>query len=182
MDRHVPERLINLLGALAVGVNDRMHAAIAQAMPDGGETVAALVAIGHAPRMTIDQLSRVLKLTHGGAVRLVDRLMEHGLVEKQRSPTDRRAFNLVLTSSAEIRREQVLAHRRKALAWAIAHVPNEHLAAFESVAEALVGALADDALSALTTCRYCDERRCVSCPMEAFGTIANHDAKHTERR
>lgn len=171
MDRNVSERLVNLLGALAVGVNDRMHAAIAQTMQDGGGTVAALVAIGHAPGMTIEQLSRVLTITHGGAVRLVDRLLERGLVEKRPSRTDRRAFNLVLTPSAKQQREQVLEHRREALTWAVGHVPHEHLAAFESVAETLVAALASDPLSALTTFRYCDEKRCTSCPMETFGPI-----------
>src|SRR5262249_539370 len=69
------DRLVNLVGALALGVTDEMRAAVAEAMPQGGETVSAVIVIGHAPAMSIDQLSRILRLTHGGAVRLVDRLV-----------------------------------------------------------------------------------------------------------
>ena len=72
---------------------------------------------------------------------------------------------------AVLAHEDAERHRREALTWAVGHVPHEHLAAFESVAETLVAALASDPLSALTTCRYCDEKRCTSCPMETFGPI-----------
>ena len=41
----------------------------------------------------------------------------------------------------------------------------------ECVAETIAAALPDDALSALTTYRFCDERRCVDCPMEVFGLL-----------
>ena len=41
----------------------------------------------------------------------------------------------------------------------------------ECVAETIAAALPDDALSALTTCRFCDERRCIDCPMEVFGLL-----------
>jgi hypothetical protein len=45
------------------------------------------------------------------------------------------------------------------------------LGRLECVAETIAAALADDALSALTTCRFCDERRCIDCPMEVFGLL-----------
>ena len=48
----------------------------------------------------------------------------------------------------------------------------EDCAALERAAEAIVAALPEDALSALTTCRFCDERRCAGCPMEIFGLLA----------
>jgi hypothetical protein len=44
-------------------------------------------------------------------------------------------------------------------------VAPEDLAPPQRVAETI----AEDALSALTTCRFCDERRCVDCSMEVFG-------------
>src|SRR3546814_5880854 len=71
-----------------------MRSAVAEAMPLGGETVSAVIVIGHAPMMSIDQLSRILRLTHGGAVRLVDRLVERNLVDKQPSAIDRRIMTL----------------------------------------------------------------------------------------
>jgi hypothetical protein len=47
----------------------------------------------------------------------------------------------------------------------------EDLAALERIAETIAAALPEDALAALTTCRFCDERRCIDCPMEVFGLL-----------
>ena len=74
MALNASDRLVNLLGALALGVSDQIRSAIAEGMPLGGETAAALTVIGHAPALSIDQLSRVLRLSHAGTVRLVERL------------------------------------------------------------------------------------------------------------
>lgn len=50
-------------------------------------------------------------------------------------------------------------------------VAPEDLAALERVAETIAAALPEGALSALTTCRFCDERRCIDCPMDIFGSL-----------
>lgn len=165
------DRLINLLGALALGVSDRVRGAAAQAMPSGGETAAALVVIGHEPCLSIDQLSRVLRLSHAGAVRLVDRLAALGLAERRPSQTDRRMITLVLTSAGQAQREDLLAQRRAALAPLLEGLSEEERRVLERVAEKILGALPDNALSALTTCRFCDEQRCVHCPMAVFGSV-----------
>jgi hypothetical protein len=47
----------------------------------------------------------------------------------------------------------------------------EGWAALECVAEAIAAALPEDALSALTACFFCDERRCIDCPTEVFGLL-----------
>ena len=52
------ERLINLFGALALGVTDRVRWAALAETALGGETAAALVVIGHSPGLSIDRLSR----------------------------------------------------------------------------------------------------------------------------
>jgi hypothetical protein len=41
----------------------------------------------------------------------------------------------------------------------------------ERVAETIAAALPEDALAATTTYRFCDERRCIDCPMEVFGLL-----------
>ena len=43
--------------------------------------------------------------------------------------------------------------------------------ALERLAERIAVALPEDALSALTACRFCDERRCINCSMEVFGPL-----------
>ncbi|MBB5702430.1 DNA-binding MarR family transcriptional regulator [Ochrobactrum daejeonense] len=165
------DRLVNLLGVLAVGVSDRIRSAVAEAMPQGGETVSAVIVIGHAPAMSIDQLSRVLRLTHAGAVRLVDRLIGRQLVVKQPSASDRRMMTLTLTPDGLQLRDKILALRHEALASLLGHVSPEDLAVLERIAETIVGTLPENALTALTTCRYCDERCCGDCPMDVFGPI-----------
>jgi MarR family transcriptional regulator, negative regulator of the multidrug operon emrRAB len=164
-------RLVNLLGALALGVSDRIRAAAAESMPLGGETIAALIVIGHAPAMSIDQLSQILRLTHAGTVRLVDRLVERNLIEKRPSTVDRRSVTLFPTSTGRKRRGRVLALRRAALLEVLDRVSPDDLGALERIAETITGGLADDPLSALTTCRFCDEQVCDACPMDAFGSL-----------
>lgn len=165
---NMSDRLVNLLGALAVGVTDQMRVAINNAMPLGGETVAAMIVIGHEPDMSIDQLSQVLRLSHPGAVRLVERLVERELVEKRSSVGDRRMMSLVLTPNGLKQRDELLRLRHTALSALLVHMSAEDLSALERLADKLVAALPKDASSSLTTCRYCDERCCINCPMEVF--------------
>jgi MarR family transcriptional regulator, negative regulator of the multidrug operon emrRAB len=113
--------------------------------------------------MSIDQLSRILRLSHAGTVRLVDRLVERNLVEKRPSALDRRIMSLALTTDSWQQRDKLLALRRAVLTVLLNQVAPEDLAALEHVAETIAAALPEDALSALTTCRFCDERRCIDC-------------------
>ena len=61
------DRLVNLFGALAVGTTDRIKkAAFDPTIPGGGETTAAIVVIGHATGLSVDELGRGLGLSHAG--------------------------------------------------------------------------------------------------------------------
>jgi DNA-binding MarR family transcriptional regulator len=111
--------------------------------------------------MYIDQLSRILRLSHAGTVRLVDRLVDRNLVEKRPCALDRRIMSLALTTGGRQQRDELLILRRAALTVLLNQVAPEDLAAPERVAETMAAALPEDALSALTTCRVCDERRCI---------------------
>lgn len=165
------DRLINLFGAMALGVSDRVRGAALQAIPSGGETAAAVVVIGHEPCLSIDRLSQVLRLSHAGTVRLVDRLAVLGLVERQPCATDRRAAALVLTAEGKTRRAELLAGRRSTLAPLVDILSDDERMILERVAEKILASLPSDALSALSTCRFCDERRCSECPMDRFGPV-----------
>jgi DNA-binding MarR family transcriptional regulator len=74
------------------------------------EKNAAAIMIGHAPTMSIDQLSRILRLSHAGMVHLVER----NLVEKRPSALDRRIMSLALTRDGW-RPDKLLALQRAAL-------------------------------------------------------------------
>jgi MarR family 2-MHQ and catechol resistance regulon transcriptional repressor len=58
-----------------------------------------LIHIGGAPegRLTMSRLSADVALTTGGVTRLVDRMVEAGLVARQNCPKDRRSVHVVLT-------------------------------------------------------------------------------------
>jgi MarR family transcriptional repressor of emrRAB len=63
-------------------------------------------------------------------------------------------------------RDKLLALRRDALTAVLKRVSLDDLAPLERIAEILVATLPENALSALTTCRYCDERSCIENPRQ----------------
>jgi DNA-binding MarR family transcriptional regulator len=62
-----------------------------------------LIHIGGAPdgRLTMSRLSTDVALTTGGVTRLVDRMVEAGLVARQNCPSDRRSVHVVLTPEGQ---------------------------------------------------------------------------------
>ncbi len=58
-----------------------------------------LINVGAAPdgRVTMSRLSNDIALTTGGVTRLVDRMVDAGLVERTACPSDRRSIHVVLT-------------------------------------------------------------------------------------
>lgn len=57
----------------------------------------AMTVIAHNPDLKLTELARILGVARSGAVLLVDTLEDMGMVARHPSPTDRRAFRLVLT-------------------------------------------------------------------------------------
>src|SRR4051794_24982292 len=80
-------------------------------------------------------------------------------------------MSLALTTNRWQQRDKLFALRRAVLTLLLNQVAPEDLAALEHVAETIAAALPEEALSALTTCRFCDERRWIGCPMEVFGSL-----------
>jgi len=64
----------------------------------------AMVRLVRAPdaRLTMTELSQELSVTSGGATRMVDRMVERGLVERQDCPSDRRAIYVSLTDAGSL--------------------------------------------------------------------------------
>lgn len=163
------DRGANVVGAFALAVVDRMKRAIFDHTDLGGEAVAALVAIGHSPGMTIKQLSKVLARSHPGTVRIVDRLAVASLIERIPGVLDRRSVTLSLTGKGVAERAAILQRRMSALEDVLSAVAPGDFDTLQRIAATTLATLPDDATSALATCRLCDERRCAVCPMEPFG-------------
>nr|MDQ6937052.1 MarR family transcriptional regulator [Actinomycetota bacterium] len=76
-------RLLNRLAALAVALTDEIGEATERAAGAAGAAPAALVALHEsAAGESVDRLRLMVGLTASGAVRLVDRLVSLGLVER----------------------------------------------------------------------------------------------------
>jgi DNA-binding MarR family transcriptional regulator len=130
-----------------------------------------LIVIGHAAGLSIDQLGRVLKLSHPGTVRVVDRLVAAGLAERKTAATDRRALALQLTPAGETERTAVLEGRSAAISAVLGHVAPEDYPALEQLVESMLVSLPCDATSAMSVCRFCNQHACPDCPMDRFDAI-----------
>jgi MarR family transcriptional regulator, negative regulator of the multidrug operon emrRAB len=160
------DRTANLLGVLGLAVADRIEAAAREIMDHAGETPAAVVVVGYGPGMTNDKLRRILRLSHPGCVRLIDRLVEDGLVER-RAGRDKRETALHLTRRGTAMREKLLAGRLAAirpLLSPLSPAENEQLATL--IHKTLCG-LNAEIMERYTLCRLCDDRVCTNCPIPA---------------
>jgi DNA-binding MarR family transcriptional regulator len=70
-----------------------------------------LIHVGAAPegRLTMSKLSADVALTTGGVTRLVDRMVDAGLVVRQNCPSDRRSVHVVLTPEGHAVLEKAVA-------------------------------------------------------------------------
>ena len=157
-------RTANLLGALSLALADEQQAAAAAVAGHGASGPAALVLLGDlAGGATIEELRRALGLTHSGTVRLVDRLVGGGLVER-RVGGDARSVSLHLTGSGRRTARRVVAARETVLERALIGLEPRQRAEFERSLEVVIGELA---APRARVCRLCDTAAGGRCPVEA---------------
>jgi DNA-binding MarR family transcriptional regulator len=153
-------RQANLLGTLALTVTGRVEDAVTLASPYGPSAPAALTALeGYLGGESIDALARVLDLTHSGAVRLVDRLAEAGLVERRRGG-DGRSVAVTLTLAGHRAAAEVRVARERALADALSALGAGERQTLAALSEKLLAGLTSDRASARRICRLCDPEAC----------------------
>jgi MarR family transcriptional repressor of emrRAB len=141
----------NLLGALGLAVADRLA---------GGSAAEALVELhGRRAGSTIDALARVTGLTHSGTVRLVDRLVQRGLVERRRG-ADQRSVALYLTPPGRRAARSVLAERETAMHSMLVLLTDDQRTAMVAVAEQLLRELGAAPEAERRLCRLCDLESC----------------------
>lgn len=156
--------IANLLGALSLAVMDRIEQGARDITGHSGETPAALVVIGYGPGMTNDKLRRILGRSHSGTVRLVDRLVSDGLVER-RPGNDGREVALHLTAKGAATRKDLLASRISAVGSLVDVLsPSERKRLGELIRDVLAKQETSE-LDRFTICRMCDNRVCTNCPL-----------------
>jgi len=164
---HIEEhrRNRNVLAAWAVAVSDGVRAAVEKSTQMTGNGPAGLVAVVAEPGLSIDELRRVLDLTHPGAVRLVDRLVERGWIERQ--PGIGRAVRLVPTKSGKAAERLLAAARDEAIAALLVPMAEKDVQTVAGLVEPALGSIVTDVDEIRRLCRLCDREACGDCPAEA---------------
>ena len=161
------ERLGNLLGALSLTVADRLWS-VGAAHDLSTSEQAALVTLHAHPDHPASWLGEVLGLTSGGVTRLVDRLVERGLVA--RTPgSDARQRRLRPTATGTRRARALNAERLAVLDDVLSPLSASEQAALTRALERVVGTLHEEYAPTLRTCRLCDRGACRSgapCPLD----------------
>jgi MarR family transcriptional regulator, negative regulator of the multidrug operon emrRAB len=161
--------LINLLGAAATGLSDAIEASAAAASGLDGAAPAALIALlDFSPAGTVEALSRIVGLTHSGAVRLVDRLANHGYVERT-AGRNARSVTITLTAEGADVARRIRVARHDAITRQVRGLTRDQRASLTGVLESLIAATtkqrlaeraAGDPPAGGTLCRMCDFGAC----------------------
>lgn len=169
MDRSREARQANLLAVLALGVGDSIRDAEEAAAGRGSAAPAALVALHEfLGGSSIDHLRNVVGLTPSGAVRLVDKLADEGLVTRS-AGIDKRSVSLGLTRRGTSIAKRILAAREAAaealLSRLSAEERNKLTPLLERLLEEVTASRLDERASSrggsrAWLCRLCDFSAC----------------------
>lgn len=140
-----------------------MRVAVAEAAETSEAEAGALVHVQAWPGGSVGELAGVVGRSQPAAVRLVDRLVQRGLVRRD-AGADRRTAALVLTEAGSRVADAVLAARAGALAPLLDVLSTHEREALERLLERVAAGLASDPRSAVHLCRLCDRAACSSGP------------------
>jgi DNA-binding MarR family transcriptional regulator len=150
----------NVLGALALAIADQTEQAVTAATGQSVTGAAALSALHEfLDRPTLDQIRRVLGLTASGAVRLIDRLAEAGLVT--RGPgADGRTRSVILTDAGRRTAEAGAAARMTYLRESLSTLTAAERDTLDGLLARVMAAVVDRKDSGAWICRQCDLTGC----------------------
>ncbi len=153
-------RAANVLGALALAIADRTANEIATETGQSDSAAAALSALYHfLDRPTLDRLRLVLGLTPSGAVRLVDRLSEAGLVARE-GGADGRTRSVVLTPEGRAMAARISGARAAALGDMLSGLTAEEKTTLESLMRRMMTGVVEAKEGGAWICRLCDTQAC----------------------
>jgi DNA-binding MarR family transcriptional regulator len=160
-------RCRNIFGAFALMISDDIVRATSSRAPEAGPTASALALLAHEPGLSIRTLAAGVGLSHAGTVRLVDRLVAEGLIERRGHATDGRTRSLYLTAAGRRASTKVLNARDKVIAEGLAVLSNEELALLSALSERVLRARLQSFEHAYRVCRLCCHDACEDCPIDA---------------
>lgn len=157
----------NLLGALAIGLTDRLQRETEAAAGRSGGRAAALATLAQWPGDTIEDLSHTLGLTHSATVRVIDGLVADGFATREHLGGGP-AVRPRLTEAGEAQARRVLAARSEALRWLVSDLSDEEVTQVTGIVERLLERLTTDFNAGDLICRLCELDVCPQdrCPVE----------------
>jgi DNA-binding MarR family transcriptional regulator len=155
----------NILGALSVAITDRIRTTTQQFLVRAGESAGAIVIIGYVPGISVELLRQVLGLSHPGTVRLIDRLRDDELVERQKAK-DGRAVALHLTKRGAQLRSQLMESRLELLENAVNVLTDEEQQLLEALLSKVLKTLPETEMAKHQICRLCLTSACLDCPIK----------------
>jgi DNA-binding MarR family transcriptional regulator len=154
------DQAANLLGALSLVITDRTADAMAGAGGRPETAAVALSALVHfLDHPSVDRLRQVLGLTSSGTVRLVDRLVAAGYLERGPGP-DGRTTSVTLTEAGRAAAAGVIAARAAVLDGALAVLSPAEREAFGALAGKVLTGQIRAPGATRWMCRLCDVGMC----------------------
>jgi DNA-binding MarR family transcriptional regulator len=150
----------NVLGTLAQAVADRTATVVAEAAGQSVSAASALSALRQfLDHTTLDRLCQVLGLTPSGAVRLVDRLCDAGLVTRAPGP-DGRTRDVSLTPRGRRVADKIGAARLNALRDVLAPLSDAEVSALHALLARMMAGIVEEKAGGAWLCRLCDLQAC----------------------
>jgi DNA-binding MarR family transcriptional regulator len=159
-DRHVANRL----AALATALDDAIHA---ETDDLSASAVAALQTVRQDGPMAIQDIARIVGLTHSATVRLIDRLEKDWLV--RRLSRKGREVRVEATARGRRRAGQFQDRRLQVAETLLAALDAQERDALARALDKMLEASVVDAAGAARTCRACEREGCreKNCPITA---------------
>ncbi len=156
----------NPLSALALMIGDTGNAAVRAATGLSPQETAALVLIRNRSGCSVNWLHDRLGLTQSGAVRLLDRLQEDGLITRNRT-AGRREVSLAITPGGEALVERGVSARSQAIESLLDELPAADRGQLMNLIERVLSLRSLPRDEGDAACRLCDWPACVpDCPVE----------------
>jgi len=141
-------------------IQDRVEGAWQSTLDLSPMAAAALVQIDNEPGCSIEVVAGRIGLTHSATVRVIDKLAERGLVDKDRARKDARAQSLTLSKAGKRLAQQLHEARNQVADDLLAGLDPVQRTALEAAVSAILHRCVEPGREADVTCRVCDDRRC----------------------
>jgi MarR family transcriptional repressor of emrRAB len=185
LKRSPDARLVNLVGALTTGLTDAVHDAVTEVTGlDTAASTALIALLDFLPGGSVRTLSQVVGLTHSGAVRLVDRLVDVGLVARERGD-DARARSIMLTPAGRRLARRARLAREAAITRILDDFPEHERTVLTELCERWISVITRQRLAQRAAhatpaggalCRMCDFAACGradgACPAAAAAAMS----------